>query len=67
MATILCLETATTNCSVALCIDGKAVAVVEENNKNFSHAEKLHIFIEQVLQQSQTPKDQLQADRKSVV
>lgn len=61
MATILCLETATTNCSVALCIDGKAVAVVEENNKNFSHAEKLHIFIEQVLQQSQTPKDQLQA------
>lgn len=61
MATILCLETATTNCSVALAIDGKVVAEREENNKKFSHAEKLHVFIEEVLNQCNTAMAQLHA------
>lgn len=61
MATILCLETATTNCSVALCVDGKVVAVREENNKQYSHSEKLHVFIEEVLGEANFQKDNLSA------
>ncbi|MBT0607695.1 tRNA (adenosine(37)-N6)-threonylcarbamoyltransferase complex dimerization subunit type 1 TsaB [Aequorivita echinoideorum] len=49
MATILSLETSTTNCSVALAIDGKNVAWKENNDLKYSHAEKLHVFIEEVL------------------
>ena len=49
MATILCLETATTNCSVALGIDGKVKSLIEENSPNYSHSEQLHIFVEEVL------------------
>ena len=51
MAIILCLETATTNCSVGLAKDGKLLALKEDNSKNYSHAEKLHIFINEVLQE----------------
>ena len=49
MATILCIETTTTNCSVALSVDGVVVSLKEDNNKQYSHAEKLHLFIEDVL------------------
>lgn len=49
MAKILCLETATTNCSVAIGIDGKLVAIIEENTPQYSHAEQLHVFIEKAL------------------
>ena len=49
MAKILCLETATTNCSVALGINGEVVGLMEENSPNYSHSEQLHIFIEQAL------------------
>lgn len=52
MATILCLETATTNCSVALSIDGNIVALKEYNNKQYSHSEQLHVYIEKVLSKS---------------
>src|SRR5690554_72923 len=61
MANILCLETATTNCSVALSVDGEVVAFREENNKKFSHAEKLHVFIEEVLVEAKLDKNQLDA------
>lgn len=61
MAIILCLETATTNCSVALAVDGEVVAFREENNKKFSHAEKLHLFIEEVLVEAKLDKNQLDA------
>jgi tRNA threonylcarbamoyladenosine biosynthesis protein TsaB len=49
MATILCLETATTNCSVAVGIDGEVVGLIEENSPNYSHSEQLHVFIEEVM------------------
>lgn len=49
MATILCLESATTNCSVGIAVDGEVKAIREDNNKKFSHAEKLHVFIDEVL------------------
>ena len=61
MATILCIETTTTNCSVALSIDGIVVSLKEENDKNYSHAEKLHLFIEEVLVKSEITKDKLDA------
>lgn len=52
MATILCLETATTNCSVALSVNGNVVSIKEDYNQSFSHAERLHSFIEEVLNQA---------------
>lgn len=61
MAAILCLETATTNCSVALSIDGAVVAFREENNQKFSHSEKLHVFIEEVLMEAKVDKSRLDA------
>src|SRR5690606_41418023 len=61
MAIILCLETSTTNCSVALSIDGQIKAIREENNQKFSHAEKLHDYIEEVLREANIDKKQLNA------
>ncbi|HPF10323.1 MAG TPA: tRNA (adenosine(37)-N6)-threonylcarbamoyltransferase complex dimerization subunit type 1 TsaB [Flavobacteriaceae bacterium] len=52
MATILCLETATINCSVALSQNGNLSACKEETNKNYSHAEQLHLFIDSVAQEA---------------
>lgn len=49
MARILSLETATTNCSVSVSIDGNVVALLEENSANYSHSEQLHIFIDKAL------------------
>lgn len=51
MITILNIETATKNCSVSLSVDGKIEKLVEIAEENFSHAEKLHVFIEGVLKQ----------------
>ena len=52
MALILNIETATKNCSVALSKDGKTLAIREIAEQNFSHAEKLHIFIEELFAES---------------
>ncbi|PKD17528.1 tRNA threonylcarbamoyladenosine biosynthesis protein TsaB [Salegentibacter salinarum] len=52
MALILCLETATTNCSVALSKDGVQLALKEDKSNNYSHAEKLHIFIDEILKEN---------------
>ncbi len=49
MPTILCIETATTNCSVAIAHNGKTLAVKEDYNGSYSHAEKLHLFIQEIL------------------
>lgn len=49
MARILHIETATTNCSVALSDNESVIAFREDNNKQYSHAERLHVFIEEVL------------------
>lgn len=51
MAFILNIETATKNCSVCLAEDGVQVAVAEYAGEGYAHAEKLHVFIEDVLQQ----------------
>lgn len=49
MALILNIETATKNCSVSIANEGKTVACKEIAEANFSHAEKLHVFIEELL------------------
>ena len=51
MAWILCIETATKSCSVALAREGHLVAVKEEVSEQYSHSEQLTVFIEQLLQQ----------------
>ena len=61
MAAILCIETTTTNCSVALSVDGIVVFLKEDNNKQYSHAEKLHMFIVDVLDESKVAKNKLDA------
>ncbi|MDC3030141.1 tRNA (adenosine(37)-N6)-threonylcarbamoyltransferase complex dimerization subunit type 1 TsaB [Flavobacteriales bacterium] len=50
MALIVCIETATKSCSVALSKDGHLVAVKEEVSEQYSHSEQLTVFIEQLLQ-----------------
>jgi tRNA threonylcarbamoyladenosine biosynthesis protein TsaB len=58
LAYILNIETATKNCSVALSKDGAIVLYKEMAEAGYSHAEKLHVFIEECLQELQiTPKD----------
>lgn len=52
MARILNLETATTNCSVSIGINGELVSLVEENTAGYSHAEQLHVFIEEALKKA---------------
>ncbi|GAA4800049.1 tRNA (adenosine(37)-N6)-threonylcarbamoyltransferase complex dimerization subunit type 1 TsaB [Litoribaculum gwangyangense] len=46
------IETATTNCSVSLSKDGKTIALKEDNDKNYSHAERLHVYIDAVLNEA---------------
>lgn len=52
MALILSLETATTNCSVALSKNGKTISFKEDNDKGYSHAERLHVYIDTVLKEA---------------
>lgn len=61
MATILCLETATTNCSVTLSANGSVIAFKEDKTPGYSHSENLHVFIEDVLKQASIDKGNLDA------
>lgn len=49
MALILNIETATRNCSVALADGGRVIAARDFAADGYSHAEKLHVFINEVL------------------
>lgn len=51
MTYILNIETATKNCSVAIAKDGITLHCKELSEEGYSHAEKLHVFIEQVLEE----------------
>ncbi|MDH4404029.1 MAG: tRNA (adenosine(37)-N6)-threonylcarbamoyltransferase complex dimerization subunit type 1 TsaB [Flavobacterium sp.] len=58
MTYILNLETATKNCSVSISQNGKTILCKEMAEAGYSHAEKLHVFIEECLQELKlTPKD----------
>jgi tRNA threonylcarbamoyladenosine biosynthesis protein TsaB len=55
---ILCIETSTTNCSVSLSKKGETLVLKEDYNNNYSHAERLHLFIEEVINEAKiTTKD----------
>ncbi len=52
MSYILNIETATKNCSVSLAKNGTTVLWKEIAEQGYSHAEKLHVFIEEILKES---------------
>jgi tRNA threonylcarbamoyladenosine biosynthesis protein TsaB len=60
MALILNIETATTVCSVSISKDGQLIAFKEQNG-DYSHAENLTLFIEEVIKQSGITLKQLDA------
>lgn len=49
---ILNIETSTKNCSVSLAKDGKIIALKEIAEQNFTHSEKLHLFIDEVIKKA---------------
>ena len=52
MAYILCIETSTTNCSVVLAKNGKVITQIEDYDTKYSHAERLHNFIDNVVKEA---------------
>tara|TARA_B100000989_G_scaffold289846_1_gene262270 strand:+ start:1151 stop:1831 length:681 start_codon:yes stop_codon:yes gene_type:complete len=61
MAYILHIETSTIQCSVALSHKGKPINSRVLNSKSFSHNEKLHHFISEVLEEANLKPKQLDA------
>lgn len=61
MTYILSIETATKNCSVSLSLDGNTIHTREISEDGYSHAEKLHVFIEEVLNEAQIDFSKLSA------
>lgn len=61
MTYILNLETATKNCSVSISQDGKTILCKEMAELGYSHAEKLHVFIEECLKESKLTFNDLSA------
>jgi tRNA threonylcarbamoyladenosine biosynthesis protein TsaB len=52
LAYILNIETATTNCSVSLSKEGKTIVLKEDYDKKYSHAERLHVYIDTILNEA---------------
>ena len=52
MGYILNIETATKNCSVALANEGKTILCKEIAEEGYSHAERLHVFIEEIIKEA---------------
>lgn len=61
MATVLHLETTTTNCSVSLARNGELLAFEEHSSAQYSHAEELHPFMTKVIEDAQIEFNQLDA------
>lgn len=61
MAIILNIETATTNCSVSLSKHGETIVLKEDYDKNYSHAERLHLYIDAVLKEADITQNDLDA------
>jgi tRNA threonylcarbamoyladenosine biosynthesis protein TsaB len=60
MTHILCIETATEICSVAIAKNGETIALVEDTQGN-NHASQLHILVAKALEQSNLHFSDLQA------
>ena len=52
MSLILNIETATKNCSVSLSNHGEVINCIEIAEQGYSHAEKLHVFMEEILNET---------------
>lgn len=61
LAYIINIETATKNCSVSIAKDGETIALKELSTANYSHAEKLHEFINLVIDEAKIETNQLDA------
>ncbi|WP_434037025.1 tRNA (adenosine(37)-N6)-threonylcarbamoyltransferase complex dimerization subunit type 1 TsaB [Formosa sp. 4Alg 33] len=61
MALLLNIETATTNCSVSLSKDGETFALKEDNDKGYSHAERLHVYIKALFEEHNIESSQIDA------
>ena len=58
---ILNIETATTNCSVSISKDAETIVLKEDNDKNYSHAERLHVYIDDLLKEANINSNELDA------
>jgi tRNA threonylcarbamoyladenosine biosynthesis protein TsaB len=58
---ILNIETSTKNCSVSISKNGETIALKELNNGNYSHAEVLHSFINDVINEANISFNQINA------
>lgn len=72
MSIILCVETSSTNCSVALASDKTSgeqnkydlnhlLDFLEDNSDSYSHGERLHVFIDDILKRNQLTVQDLDA------
>jgi len=61
LAVILNIETATTNCSVAVAKNGKTLVLKEDYSQGFSHAERLHVYIDEALKEAKIDAQSLDA------
>lgn len=61
MGLILCLETATKVCSISLVKDGAEVATINHSSENYSHAERLNGLLLDLLKQTNTSLNDLDA------
>ena len=61
MIYILNIETATKNCSVSLAKNGETILCREIAEQGYSHAEKLHVFIEEILKETSVRVQDLKA------
>lgn len=61
MAYILNIETSTTNCSVSLSYKGETLVLKEDYGNGYSHAEKLHVYVDEVLKEAKISTLQLDA------
>ncbi len=52
MGYILNIETSTKNCSVALAKNGQTILCREIAEQGYSHSEKLHVFIEEIISEA---------------
>lgn len=58
---ILCIETSALNCSVALFDGARLVDVIESKDASYTHSEKLHVFIQDILSKNDVSSNQLTA------
>ena len=61
MALLLNIETSTTNCSVSLYKEGETLVLKEDYSTNYSHAESLHVFIDNVVKSAKIKLSEIDA------